>query len=193
MRAELPQLGYAYNALEPFIDAMTMEVHHSKHHQAYTDKTNAVLEKYPDLNAGSVEDLIRDIDKLDISGEDRVSLRNNGGGYINHALFWKVIDPTNQRDEKLVQEISDIFGSVDVFKEAFTKAALGQFGSGWAWLVRDGNGKLEVYSTLNQDSPLSNGHTPIIALDVWEHAYYLRYQNRRPEYVENFWKLLKMI
>jgi Fe-Mn family superoxide dismutase len=193
MKYELPPLPYSYDALEPYIDAKTMEIHHTKHHQAYTDKLNAVLEKYPDLSATPIEELFRNFVTLQMSDADKTILRNNGGGYVNHNLFWEIMGPKKEVDEGLSKEIIQTFGSVDEFKKLFTEAALNQFGSGWAWLVRDENGKLQIYSTPNQDSPYLKGHTPIICLDVWEHAYYLKYQNRRAEYIENWWNVLKLI
>jgi Fe-Mn family superoxide dismutase len=193
MKYELPPLPYSYDALEPYIDAKTMEIHHTKHHQAYTDKLNAVLEKYPDLSATPIEELFRNFATLQMPDADKTTLRNNGGGYVNHNLFWEIMGPKKEVDEGLSKEIIQTFGSVDEFKKLFTEAALNQFGSGWAWLVRDENGKLQIYSTPNQDSPYLKGHTPIICLDVWEHAYYLKYQNRRAEYIENWWNVLKLI
>ncbi|MFA6304471.1 MAG: superoxide dismutase [Patescibacteria group bacterium] len=192
MKYELPKLNYAYNALEPYIDAVTMEIHYTKHHQAYCDKMNGVLEKYPNLTE-SPEELMKQLDSLEMDETDKKVFKNNGGGYINHALFWQIMDPANTKDEKLVEEIITTFGSVEAFKEKFNATAMGQFGSGWAWLVRNTDGQLEVYATSNQDSPLSKGHAPILCLDVWEHAYYLKYQNRRAEYVEKWWQVVKMI
>jgi len=186
-------LPYGYNALEPYIDAKTMEIHYTKHHQAYVDKLNAGLEKYPALFERTPEELVAGLNALDVDDATKAAIKNNGGGVVNHNFFWQVMDPKNKPDEKLIANINSAFGSVDEFKKKFTDAALGRFGSGWAWLVRDANGKLDVYSTANQDSPLSQGHTPIITLDVWEHAYYLKYQNRRAEYIENWWEVLKLI
>lgn len=198
MKYELPQLAYPYSALEPYIDAQTMEIHHTKHHQGYVDKLNGVLDKYPDMAEKPLEDLIRDLPNLNMPEEDRRTLKNNGGGHLNHSLFWQIVGPQKQVDEKLVEEITKEFGSVDEFKKQFTETAKNHFGSGWAWLVRDEGGKLKIYSLPNQDSPIMspphlNGHTPIIGLDVWEHAYYLKYQNRRAEYIENWWNVLKLI
>jgi len=193
MKYELPKLNYAYDALESYIDAKTMEIHHSKHHQAYTDKMNAVIEKYPDLAEKKLEDLMRDLDNLPMADADKTAFRNHGGGYINHAFFWQVMGPKKEINVNLKKEIENTFGAIDEFKKVFTQAALNQFGSGWAWLVRDESGKLAIYSTPNQDSPYLKNHLPIICLDVWEHAYYLKYQNRRPEYVENWWNVLKLV
>ncbi|MFA6391558.1 MAG: superoxide dismutase [Patescibacteria group bacterium] len=193
MKYELPKLNYSYDALEPYIDKETMEIHHSKHHQAYTDNFNKVLELHPELSEMSVEKLLADVNNLEIEEKDRNVIRNHGGGYYNHKLFWEIMDPANTKDAALVADLERDFGSVDAFKEKFNEAAKSQFGSGWAWLARNPEGKLEVYSMPNQDSPLQKGHTPILLLDVWEHAYYLKYQNRRPEYIENWWKVIKLI
>ena len=192
MKYELSKLNYPYNALEPYIDAQTMEIHHLKHHQAYTDKMNAVLEKYPDLTA-EPETLMSQLGSLGMSETDQSIFKNHGGGYINHKLFWELLDPASQKDEQLSAEIKATFGSIAEFKEKFTQAAVNQFGSGWAWLVRNSAKKLEIYSTPNQDSPWLKGHQPLICLDVWEHAYYLKYQNKRAEYAANWWPLLKII
>ena len=192
MKYELPKLNYPYNALEPYIDAQTMEIHHLKHHQAYTDKMNAVLEKYPDLTA-EPETLMSQLGSLGMSETDQSIFKNHGGGYINHKLFWELLDPASQKDEQLSAEIKATFSSIAEFKEKFTQAAVNQFGSGWAWLVRNSVKKLEIYSTPNQDSPWLKGHQPLICLDVWEHAYYLKYQNKRAEYAANWWPLLKII
>lgn len=193
MKFELPKLNYSYDALEPYIDAKTMEIHYTKHHQAYLDKLNAVVEKYSDLQNMSAEDLLKNLDSLKVDDTDKTAIRNQGGGYVNHSLFWKILDPANSKDEALVADIIATFGSVEDFKKQFSDIAAKQFGSGWAWLARDEAGKLHLHGMTNQDSPYLHGHTPIIGLDVWEHAYYLKYQNRRPEYIEAFWKVLKLI
>jgi superoxide dismutase, Fe-Mn family len=193
MKFELPKLAYSYDALEPYIDAKTMEIHHTKHHQAYIDKLNAALEKYPDLQDKPVEHLLMNLDKLQVDDADRTAIRNHGGGHANHTLFWQILDPAHTADEKLVEEIKTTFGSVEDFKKQFTDAATKVFGSGWAWLARDESGKLHIHGMPNQDSPYLHGHTPVIGLDVWEHAYYLKHQNRRPEYIEDWWKILKLI
>ena len=189
----IPELEYAYDALEPHIDARTMEINHSKHHQGYTNKLNAVLEKNPNLLDQPVETLLQHIDTLDIPEEDKKALQNNGGGYLNHKLFWEIMNPQNTTDTDLVEEITNTFGSIESFKEQFEKNALTQFGSGWSWLVRNTEGILMLYKTANQDSPHLRGHTPILGLDVWEHAYYLNYQNKRGEYVKNWWNIVKII
>jgi len=192
MKYELLELGYDYNALEPFIDATTMEIHHTKHHQAYTNKMNAVLEKYPNLTE-EPEVLMKKLDSLLMDEADKKAFKNNGGGYINHKFFWQVMNPSNQKDNGLVKEIEETFGSMEEFKTKFNEAAKTQFGSGWAWLVRNLNGRLEVYNTSNQDSPLLKGDEPILCLDVWEHAYYLQYQNKRPDYVDDWWNVVKAV
>ncbi len=193
MKYQLPQLPYAYDALEPYIDGQTMQIHHAKHHQAYIDKLNAVLEKYPEHLDRPLEELMKIWEHLPMDVADKTALRNHGGGHLNHSFFWQIMAPQKATDEKLVSEISATFGSVDEFKKAFAQTAAGHFGSGWAWLARNELDRLEVYSLPNQDSPFLKGHTPLIGLDVWEHAYYLKYQNRRPEYIENWWNVLKLI
>lgn len=189
MAYELPSLGYAYDALEPHIDARTMEIHHSKHHQTYITNANGVLENNPDLAAKSAEDLISDLDSIPEAA--RTPLRNNAGGHSNHSFFWKIIAPggSNEPTGSLAAAIEAELGGLDALKAAFAKAGATRFGSGWAWLsVKDG--ALIVHSTANQDSPLMEGATPVIGLDVWEHAYYLNYQNRRPDYIGAFWNVL---
>ena len=187
---KLPDLGYAYDALEPHIDARTMEIHHTKHHQAYTNNLNAALEKHPDLQSRSVEDLLREIAR--VPEEIRTAVRNNGGGYLNHNLFWEVMAPggATRPTGKVAGAIDQTFGSFEAFKEQFDKAATTRFGSGWAWLARAESGKLHVFSSANQDSPLMEGHVPVLGLDVWEHAYYLNYQNRRPDYIQAWWNVV---
>ncbi|MBI4215691.1 MAG: superoxide dismutase [Parcubacteria group bacterium] len=193
MSYTLPSLKYAYNGLEPYIDAKTMEIHHTKHHQAYLDNLNKVLAKYPAFEGKSVEDLLRNLAGLKMDEADKLILKNHGGGFINHNLFWEIMGPSKEVDAELVSDVEKAFGSVDEFKKQFTQKAVSQFGSGWAWLARDSQGKLLVYSLPNQDSPYLRGDTPIIGLDVWEHAYYLKYQNRRAEYAEQWWAVLKLI
>ncbi len=190
----LPKLNFDYNALEPYIDAQTMEIHHTKHHQTYVDKLNGVLEKYPDLQGKPVEELLAEFDNLPVSDDDKKAIRNHGGGHYNHSLFWKYLDPANQKDDLLTKEITATFGSVDEFKKQFGESALKVFGSGWTWLARDGKtSKLIIQNLPNQDSPLMMGLEPVFGLDVWEHAYYLKYQNRRAEYVEAWWSVIKII
>lgn len=194
MKHELPKLPYAYDALEPYIDAKTMEIHHTKHHQAYIDKLNAALEKYPDLQGRPVDELLMDFENLKVEDADRTAIKNHGGGHSNHSLFWKYLDPSNVKDELLSKEIASTFGSVEDFKKQFTESAVKVFGSGWTWLVRDNkDSKLKIVNLPNQDSPMISGLQPILGLDLWEHAYYLKCQNRRAEYIENFWKVLKLI
>ncbi|HEY9705733.1 MAG TPA: Fe-Mn family superoxide dismutase [Allocoleopsis sp.] len=187
MKHELPKLTYKYDALEPFIDAKTMEIHHTKHHQTYVDKLNAALEKYPKLQDKKVEELLKDLTK--VPEDIRNAVRNHGGGHFNHAMFWLLL----KKDVKITKTMNDAitkdFGSFDNFKKQFTDAALNRFGSGWAWLVLNGK-KLEIVSTANQDCPISEGKTPILGIDVWEHAYYLKYQQKRAEYVENFFSVI---
>jgi Fe-Mn family superoxide dismutase len=186
----LPELGYAYNALEAAIDAQTMEIHHGKHHAAYVNNLNAALENAPKFFMDSIEDVLRNIN--DVPQEIRQAVINNGGGHANHSLFWKILTPggSNTPVGDVAREINSLFGSYENFVDAFSKAGATRFGSGWAWLVLNEQKKLEVYSTANQDSPLSKGHTPLLTLDVWEHAYYLRYQNRRPDYIKAFWSVV---
>ena len=185
----LPKLPYANDALAPHIDAKTMEIHHTKHHQAYINNVNTALEAHPALAAKSVEDLVRDL--AAVPEAIRTAVRNNGGGHANHSLFWEIMGPGKGGEPTgaLADAINGTFGSFATFKEQVVKAATTRFGSGWAWLSV-GNGKLTVESTANQDSPLSEGRTPIFGLDVWEHAYYLNYQNRRPDYIAAFWNVV---
>ena len=189
MAYTLPDLPYGYDALEPHIDARTMEIHHTKHHQAYINKANAALEGHSDLASKSVEDVLRDLSA--VPQDIRTTVRNNGGGHANHSLFWTILGPKGggEPSGELGDAIKSAFGGFDAFKDQFSNAAATQFGSGWAWLSVDG-GKLKVESTPNQDSPLSEGRTPILGLDVWEHAYYLNYQNRRPDYIAAFYNVI---
>ena len=194
MAYALPKLPYAYDALEPSIDARTMEIHHTKHHQAYIDKVNAAIAG-TDLESKSIEDLIADMSA--VPADKKGAVRNNGGGHANHSLFWTIMGPGKggAPSGELAAAIDSAFGSFQAFKEKFADAAATRFGSGWAWLIVDG-GKLKIGSTANQDSPLMGeavagvGGTPILGLDVWEHAYYLNYQNRRPDYVSSFWNVV---
>ena len=189
MTFELPSLPYAYGALEPSIDAMTMEIHHSKHHNAYVSNLNAALDKHPELAGKSLEELVTDL--AGVPEDIRTAVRNNGGGHFNHSLFWTVMSPDGGGEPSgaLASTIGGAFGDFTSFKDTFAKAAATRFGSGWAWLgLKDG--KLAVLSMPNQDVPLMEGLTPILGIDVWEHAYYLKYQNRRPEYVANWWNVV---
>lgn len=187
---ELPALPYDYNALEPYIDEQTMRIHHGKHHATYVDKLNAALEGHADLAEKSVNDLLASLDSVPES--IRTAVRNNGGGHSNHTFFWQILSPNGGGEPSgaLADAINSTFGSFDKFKEEFAAQAAGRFGSGWAWLIVDKDGKLAVTSTPNQDTPVMDGNTPILGLDVWEHAYYLKYQNRRPEYINAFWNVV---
>lgn len=190
MTFKLPELPYDYNALEPYMDAKTMEVHHDKHHAGYTAKLNAALEKYPKFYEMDITDILSDLSK--VPEDVRTAVRNNGGGYYHHNLWWEQFNPGKggAPTGSLAKALDAAFGSFDGFKEKMSASAVGLFGSGWAWLCKDSAGKLVVSSTPNQDSPVSMGLTPLLGIDVWEHAYYLKYQNRRNEFVENFWNMV---
>lgn len=190
MAFELPQLPYAYDALEPHIDARTMEIHHSKHHAAYTSNLNGALESAPELAGKLVEEILTDLNA--VPEGVRMAVRNNGGGYANHSLFWSIMasEGGGEPDGSLAEAIGSAFGDFASFKDQLSKAAVGRFGSGWGWLAVGGGGSLQVLSTPNQDSPLSGGMTPILGVDVWEHAYYLNYQNRRADYVAAWWNVV---
>ncbi len=189
MAHTLPPLPYSADALEPHIDKMTMEIHHGKHHAAYVNNLNAALEKHPELQSKSVEDLLRGLNS--IPEDIRTAVRNNGGGHANHTMFWPIMAPNagGAPTGAIADAITSSFGDFDKFKEAFGKAAMGRFGSGWAWVV-DHGGKLAIESTANQDSPLIDGKKPVFGIDVWEHAYYLKYQNRRADYVGAWWNVI---
>jgi Fe-Mn family superoxide dismutase len=189
MAHALPALPYEFDALEPHIDARTMEIHHGKHHQTYVTNLNAALEKHPELQSKSVEDLIRGLSS--VPEEIRTAVRNNGGGHANHSMFWTLMakGAGGEPGGAVADAIKESFGDFAAFKEQFGKAGLGRFGSGWAWLISQGN-KLTIESTANQDSPLMEGKKPILGLDVWEHAYYLKYQNRRADYIAAFWNVV---
>jgi len=186
----LPALPYAYDALEPHIDARTMEIHHTKHHQAYVNNLNAALEKAPQLEGKSLDDLMRGINS--VPEAVRTAVRNNGGGQWNHSMFWELMGPKKGGEPKgrIADAIKSSFGDFTKFKEQFAAAGAGRFGSGWAWLIDEGNGKLSITSTPNQDNPLMDGKKAILGLDVWEHAYYLKYQNRRPDYIAAWWNVV---
>ncbi|HYY30991.1 MAG TPA: superoxide dismutase [Chthoniobacterales bacterium] len=190
MAYELPPLPYPNDALEPTIDAKTMEIHHDKHHQAYITNANNALKDYPELAAKPVEDLLANLSSVPES--IRTALRNNAGGHANHSFFWKILSPKGggAPKGKLAADINSTFGSFDQFKEKLQAAGAARFGSGWAWLVVNKEGKLEVLSTANQDSPIMDGHKPVFGVDVWEHAYYLKYQNRRPDYLKAIWAVI---
>ncbi len=189
MAYTLPDLPYAYDALEPYFDEETMHLHHDKHHNTYVNNLNAAIEKHPELGEKSVEDLAADL--KNVPEDIYTAVRNNGGGHVNHAFFWKILSPDGGGEPTgaLKDAIDKEFGSFDSFKDEFKTAATGRFGSGWAWLVLD-NGKLKITSTPNQDSPLTDGQTPVLGLDVWEHAYYLKYKNVRPDYIAAFWHIV---
>lgn len=189
MKHELPKLPYDYNALEPYVDEQTMNIHHTKHHQAYVNNLNAALDKHPELSDKSLLELIKDLDS--VPEDIRTAVRNNGGGHLNHSMFWTLMQKAEGQmpEGAILEAINEKFGSYEEFKDVFSKAATTRFGSGWAWLVLK-DGKLDVVSTANQDNPVSEGLVPVLGLDVWEHAYYLKYQNRRPEYIENWFNVV---
>ncbi|HEV2984261.1 MAG TPA: superoxide dismutase [Vicinamibacterales bacterium] len=189
MAHSLPPLPYPTDALEPHIDKQTMEIHHGKHHAAYVTNLNAALEKHPELQSKSVEDLLRNLNT--VPEDIRTAVRNNGGGHVNHTMFWQIMGPRagGAPTGAIADAITGSFGSFDAFKEQFTKAGIGRFGSGWAWVIDQG-GKLAIESTANQDSPLMDGKKAVFGLDVWEHAYYLKYQNRRPDYIGAWWNVV---
>ena len=189
MAFKLPKLKYSYEALEPHIDALTMETHYSKHHKGYVDNLNKALEGHSKFQEMSIEEILKSLDQL--PEEIRTAVRNNGGGHYNHTLFWEIMSPEGggKPEGELANKIDEDLGGFDKFKEEFKKAALGQFGSGWAWLVLN-NGKLEIVSTPNQDNPISEGKFPILGIDVWEHAYYLKYKNLRADYIDAWWNIV---
>ncbi|MBC8101167.1 MAG: superoxide dismutase [Cytophagales bacterium] len=186
----LPALPYPYEALEPHIDTLTMQIHHDKHHQAYVNNLNAAVKEHPDLQAKSPEQLVKDLDSVPES--IRPAVRNNGGGHVNHTFFWEILTPggATEPSGELMTAIQQAFGTVDALKAAVNDAGTKRFGSGWSWVVTDAAGALSVVSTPNQDSPLTDGKTPILGVDVWEHAYYLKYQNKRPDYLAAWWSVL---
>ena len=190
MAHEVPALPYDYAALEPFIDMQTMHLHHDKHHQAYVTNLNAALEKAPELQKLSAEELIKGLEN--VPEAIRTAVRNNGGGHVNHSMFWKIMAPNAGGDPTgaIADAIKSTFGDFNAFKEKFNDAGVKQFGSGWAWLVRDNGGKLQIVSSPNQDNPMSQGFYPIMGSDVWEHAYYLKYQNRRADYLKEWWNVV---
>lgn len=190
MAFTLPELNYAYDALEPHIDTLTMETHHSKHHKAYVDNLNKALEGQAEWEGKCIEEILKSLDKLPEA--IRGAVRNNGGGHYNHTMFWEIMAPSGERKPvgELAKKIDETFGSFEKFQEEFKKAALTRFGSGWAWLVLEADGKLAVVSTPNQDNPISEGKRVVFGIDVWEHAYYLKYMNKRPDYVDAWWNVL---
>ena len=186
MAFEVPALPYAYDALEPHIDEQTMHLHHDKHHQAYVTNLNAALDKHPELAGKSPEDLLKNLG--DVPEDIKAAVRNNGGGHVNHSMFWEIMGPNGGAPTgALAEAITATFGSLDALKAAVNDAGVKRFGSGWTWLVKTADGKLAVISTANQDNPMSEGHFPILGNDVWEHSYYLKYQNRRPDYLAAWW------
>ena len=188
MPHSLPKLNYSYDSLEPHIDARTMEIHHFKHHAAYVNNLNAALKEYPELSDKSAEDLIRNLDQ--IPEKIRTAVRNNGGGHVNHSFFWNILKPSVAFKGEIAEAISAKFGNLDNFKDQFLKASLGVFGSGWTWLVVNSSGELEIKGLPNQDNPISFGEIPILGVDVWEHAYYLKYQNKRADYVKAIFNVM---
>ncbi|CAN5629344.1 superoxide dismutase SodA [soil metagenome] len=190
MAHQLPDLPYPHNALEPHIDERTMQIHHGKHHNTYVTNLNNALEGHSDLQNKSAEELIKDLDSLPEG--IRTAVRNNGGGHVNHSMFWQIMSPNGggQPSGELADAINQAFGSFDEFKAKFKAAAVGQFGSGWAWLGLNSSGDLHVHGTPNQDNPIMQGHKPIMGIDVWEHAYYLKYQNVRPDYIDAWWNVV---
>ncbi len=190
MTFQLPPLPYAFDALEPYIDARTMEIHHDKHHAAYVANLNAALANAPELEGKSVEEILRHMSA--VPEAVRTAVQNNGGGHANHTLFWEIMTPGGAKEPtgELAGAIDKDLGGFDNLKKKVSDAAKGRFGSGWSWLAQDGAGHLHVYSTANQDSPFMQGHTPLLGIDVWEHAYYLKYQNRRPDYIEAWWNIV---
>jgi len=187
---QVPPLPYDYSALEPYIDAQTMTLHHDKHHGAYVSNVNAALEKHPELGSKSVEDLLRDINS--VPEDIRATVRNNAGGHMNHSMFWQIMKPKGGGPPtgRIADEIKKVFGSFEEFQKQFNDTGAKRFGSGWVWLVRSKAGKLEIISSANQDNPIMDGHHAIMGNDVWEHAYYLKYQNRRPEYLAAWWNVV---
>lgn len=190
MTYKLPELDYAYDALEPHIDRATMEIHHTKHHQAYIDNLNKALEGYKEYQDMNIWELIKELNNL--PEEIRTAVRNNGGGHLNHKMFWKLMSPNGGGKPlgEVAKKIDEDLGGFDKFKEEFKKAALGRFGSGWAWLVVNEEGKFEIMSTANQDNPISEGKKPLLGIDVWEHAYYLKYQNKRADYIDSWFNVV---
>jgi Fe-Mn family superoxide dismutase len=190
MAFELPPLPYNYDALEPYIDSQTMQLHHDMHHQAYVNNLNSAVEKYSDLQSKNPDELIRELNS--VPEDVRTTVRNNGGGHLNHTMFWQIMAPNagGEPTGAIAELITDNFGDFETFKQKFNDAGTKQFGSGWVWLVRSSDGKFEVMSTPNQDSPTTQGHFPIMGNDVWEHAYYLKYQNKRAEYLKQWWNVV---
>lgn len=190
---QLPKLSYSFNALEPTIDARTMEIHYTKHHQAYIDNLNTVLAHYPDLESLSIEQLLSSIMDTTIPEADKIKIKNFGGGHANHSLYWSIMGTKKSPDTQLEHRITETFGSLAAFKDQFTQKALTLFGSGWVWLIEDSKQTLQCYALPNQDSPYLLGHTPLLGIDLWEHAYYLNYQNKRKDYIDNWWNVVTLL
>jgi len=190
MKHELPKLNYAFNALAPYIDERTMDIHYNKHHATYVAKLNEALDKHPELYDRNIKDLLADLNS--VPEDIRPAVRNHGGGHLNHTLYWEFMSPDGGtlKSGKLLDKINEQYSSLDVFKKEFLAVSLARFGSGWTWLIKTKEGSLKIESSANQDSPISNGERPILGIDLWEHAYYLNYQNRRQEYVEKFWNIV---
>ena len=188
MKHKLPKLGYAYNALEPFIDEKTMKIHHTKHHQAYIDKLNTALSAYPKLKEKQIERLIITLNR--VPKKIRTAVKNNAGGHLNHSFFWLLLKKNTKPKARILKEINKTFGNFDNFKQKFTQSSLTLFGSGWTWLILSPNNKLKITTTPNQDNPLTNSEIPILALDLWEHAYYLKYKNKRTDYIDAFFNVI---
>jgi Fe-Mn family superoxide dismutase len=190
MKHELPKLNFEYNTLEPYIDAQTMELHYSKHHQTYVTKLNAALEKHPELFEKDLSDLLKNLDT--VPEDIRTAVKNHGGGHFNHTFFWTILTGNSSKAplDEIEKAITSTFGNFETFKTKFSEEAVNKFGSGWAWLVKNSEGNIEIINTSNQDSPISLGKTPLLTIDVWEHAYYLKYQNRRNEYIEAWWNVV---
>lgn len=193
MKYTLPALGFEFKALEPVIDARTVEIHYTKHHATYLENFTKITGKYPALDTKNVEEILRDIKSLEVADEDRRKLRNFGGGFHNHNIYWNIMGPAKQIDGNLANKITAQYGSIENMKKEFNTIANSHFGSGWVWLVEKPDHRLVIYTLPNQDSPLTLGDTPIIANDLWEHAYYLKYQNRRAEYIEKWWDVVKIV
>lgn len=189
----LPPLNFKFNELEPYLDAKTVEIHYTKHHQSYVDNVNALLQTYPMANNHSLEDLLRNPETIQMQDKDKIKFINNAGGYLNHNLYWKLLGANKQIDKSLVREINRVFGSLEQFKKIFSETASGQFASGWCWLVNDELNRLKIYNLPNHATPIQQGHVPILVLDLWEHSYYLKYQNKRNEYINNWWHILTLI
>lgn len=190
---ELPKLNFNFSDLEPYMDEKTVEIHYSKHHQNYLNNFLTIIEKYPQINELEITEILKNINSYDLPTEDKQKIINNGGGYYNHNLFWLNLGKEKELNEKLKQEIIENFNSLENFKKEFSEKSISHFASGWTWLIRDENNKLQIYSLKNQDCPLTLGHIPILNLDLWEHAYYLKYQNRRADFIENFWNIIKIL